>query len=175
MATSADTMTRADRQDRDRWIASGLPDAVVTIMFRDGTLPPPHASRWYDSSLTTDEITEVRRSGRPAPDLAFAASLDARGLPTDSAFIVNINVLGAYVAHETMPALGRALVFRFHVPGSEREVVVDGVVAWTNPQQEHPVHSLPPGFGVAFRSLTGEARSRIEQIVVDYVARQSGD
>ena len=80
-------MTHADRQDRQRWIASGLPDAVVTIMFRDGTLPPPHAARWYDSSLTTDEITEFRRSGRPAPDAAFAASLEARGLPTDTAFI----------------------------------------------------------------------------------------
>jgi Tfp pilus assembly protein PilZ len=93
----------------------------------------------------------------------------------DSAFIVNINVLGAYVAHEVMPALGRTLVFRFHVPGSEREVSVDGVVAWTNPQQEHPVHSLPPGFGVAFRSLSDDARARIEQIVFDYLARQSGD
>jgi Tfp pilus assembly protein PilZ len=81
----------------------------------------------------------------------------------------------AFVAHETMPALGRTLVFRFHVPGSEREVVVDGVVAWTNPQQEHPVHSLPPGFGVAFRALSDEARGRIEQIVFDYLARQSGD
>ena len=80
-------MTHADRQDRARWIASGLPDAVVTIMFRDGTLPPPHAARWYDSSLTTDEITEFRRSGRPAPDEAFAASLEARGLPTDAAFV----------------------------------------------------------------------------------------
>jgi hypothetical protein len=80
-------MTHADRQDRARWIASGLPDAVVTIMFRDGTLPPPHAARWYDSSLTTDEITEFRRSGRPAPDAAFAASLEARGLPTDVAFV----------------------------------------------------------------------------------------
>jgi hypothetical protein len=80
-------MTHADRQDRARWIASGLPDAVVTIMFRDGTLPPPHASRWYDSSLATDEIVEFRRSGRPAPDAAFAASLEARGLPTDVAFI----------------------------------------------------------------------------------------
>ena len=80
-------MTHADRQDRERWIASGLPDAVVTIMFRDGTLPPPHAARWYDSSLTTDEITEFRRSGRPAPDAAFAASLEASGLPTDTAFI----------------------------------------------------------------------------------------
>ena len=74
-------MNHADRQDRERWIASGLPDAVVTIMFRDGTLAPPHAARWYDSSLTTDEITEFRRSGRPAPDVAFAASLEARACP----------------------------------------------------------------------------------------------
>jgi hypothetical protein len=80
-------MTHADRHDRDRWIASGLPDAVVTIMLRDGTLPPPHAARWYDSSLTTEEIAEFRRAGRPAPDEAFAMSLEARGLPTDPAFI----------------------------------------------------------------------------------------
>jgi Tfp pilus assembly protein PilZ len=94
---------------------------------------------------------------------------------SDSSFIVNVNVLGAYVANEVMPALGRTLVFRFHVPGSEREVVADGVVAWTNPQQDHPVHSLPPGFGVAFRALSDDVRNRIEQIVFDYLARQSGD
>ncbi len=82
-------MTHADRHDRDRWISSGLPDAVVTIMFRDGTLPPPHASRWYDSSLTTEEITQFRRAGRPAPDEAVAASLDARGLPTDPTFVAS--------------------------------------------------------------------------------------
>jgi hypothetical protein len=101
--------------------------------------------------------------------------LDYPGGKTESVFIVNINLLGAYVAHDVMPPLGRALAFRFHVPGSEREVVVDGVVAWTNPQQEHPVHSLPPGFGVAFRSLSEDTRGRIEQIVFDYLARQSGD
>jgi len=61
------------------------------------------------------------------------------------------------------------------VPDNEREIAVDGVVAWTNPQQDHPVHSLPPGFGVAFRSLAEETRRRIEQIVLDYLARQSGD
>jgi len=94
---------------------------------------------------------------------------------TESAFIVNINVLGAYVAHDAMPPLGRALVFRFHVPGNELEIAVDGVVAWTNPQQEHPVHSLPPGFGVAFRSLAEDTRARIEQIVFEYLARQSGE
>ena len=49
---------------------------------------------------------------------------------------------------------------------------IDGVVAWTNPVQEHPVHSLPPGFGVAFRALSDESRERIEVVVFDYLARQ---
>ena len=80
-------MDRADRHDRERWIASGLPDAVVTIMFRDGTLPPPHAVRWYDSPLTTEDITEYRRAGRLAPDAAHAAALEALGLPSDTAFV----------------------------------------------------------------------------------------
>jgi hypothetical protein len=80
-------MTHADRHDRNRWMASGLPDAVITIMFRDGTLPPPHAARWYDSALTTEQIGEFRRTGRAAPDAAFAASLEACGLPTDPDFV----------------------------------------------------------------------------------------
>lgn len=119
---------------------------------------------------------EKRRSGG-AIRVPFVrrCHLDYPGQETQSAFIVNINVLGAYVAHDAMPPLGRALVFRFLVPGSEREVRVDGVVAWTNPEQEHPVHSLPPGFGVAFRGLSDEARGRIEQVVFDYLARQSSD
>ena len=101
--------------------------------------------------------------------------LDFGGGQVESGFIVNINLLGAYVAHERMPQLGRTLVFSFQVPGSERELAADGVVAWTNPQQEHPVHSLPPGFGVAFRNLSGDARARIEAIVADYLARQAAD
>ena len=92
-----------------------------------------------------------------------------------SAFVVNINVLGAYVALDTMPALGQAVAFRFQIPGSEREAVMDGVVAWTNPRQEHPVHSLPPGFGLAFRRLDPETRSHIEDIVFEYLKRQSAD
>jgi len=89
-----------------------------------------------------------------------------------SAFIVNINVLGAYIALDAMPALGREVVCRFQLPGREDNLEVVGVVAWTNPQQEHPVHSLPPGFGVAFRGLPDASRGRIEEIVFDYLARQ---
>lgn len=97
------------------------------------------------------------------------------GGPAQSAFVVNINVLGAYVALDTMPALGEPVGFRFQLPGSEREVVMEGVVAWTNPQQEHPVHSLPPGFGLAFRRLDADTRSRIEAIVFEYLKRQGAD
>jgi Tfp pilus assembly protein PilZ len=94
---------------------------------------------------------------------------------SESAFIVNINLLGAYVADDTLLPLGLRVVFRFHVPGSEREVVADGVVAWRNPRQQHPVHSLPAGFGVAFRGLNQDACERIEKIVLDYLARQAGE
>jgi hypothetical protein len=90
-----------------------------------------------------------------------------------SAFVVNVNVLGAYVALDSIPALGQPVGFRFQIPGNEREVVIDGVVAWTNPRQEHPVHSLPPGFGLAFRDLTAEAVGTVESIVADYLSRMS--
>jgi Tfp pilus assembly protein PilZ len=88
-----------------------------------------------------------------------------------TAFIVNINVLGSYVALDEMPPLGQQVTCRFQMPESEHEVVVAGVVAWTNPSQPHPVHSLPPGCGVGFRSLSEDNRARIESIVADYVAR----
>jgi hypothetical protein len=47
-------------------------------------------------------------------------------------------------------------------------------VAWTNPRQQHPVHSLPPGFGVSFRDLSEANRKRIEGVVQEYAARRSG-
>jgi Tfp pilus assembly protein PilZ len=125
--------------------------------------------------MATASKEEKRRAGG-AIRVPFVrrCQLDYGGGQRESAFIVNINVLGAYVASDVMPPLGRPVVFRFQVPGSEREVAVDGLVAWTNPQQEHPVHSLPAGFGVAFRGLSEDARQRIEQIVFDYLTRQAG-
>jgi Tfp pilus assembly protein PilZ len=98
--------------------------------------------------------------------------IELRGGSSESAFIVNINVLGAYVAHDVMPPLGEEIVCRFQVPGREGEVAIGGVVAWTNPVQEHPVHSLPPGFGIAFRALSDVSRERIEEVVFDYLERQ---
>ncbi len=89
----------------------------------------------------------------------------------ETALIVNINVLGAYVASERPARLGQAMGLRFGVPGRAPEVEVHGVVAWINQRQEHPVHSLPLGFGLRFATLDEQARRRIEAVVADYVRR----
>jgi hypothetical protein len=90
-----------------------------------------------------------------------------------TAFLVNINVLGAYIAFEEQPFMGEAVECRFAIPGNAIEIVAGGVVAWLNPQQSHPVHSLPPGFGVRFERLTDWDRERIAEKVRNYVARSS--
>jgi Tfp pilus assembly protein PilZ len=99
--------------------------------------------------------------------------LEFAGGRSDDTFIVNINTLGAYVATDVMPPLGWPVMLRFKVPGSEHELLIDGIVAWTNSHQEHPVHSLPPGFGLAFHELSPEAAGTIETIIADYLSRMS--
>jgi hypothetical protein len=90
---------------------------------------------------------------------------------SEAAFTVNINVLGAYLARDAMPRLGQAVTITFRAPDRELELVLQGGVTWINPRQQHPVHSLPPGFGVKFGPLRPQDRRCIETIVDDYVAR----
>ncbi len=97
--------------------------------------------------------------------------LELAGGAAESAFLVNINVFGAYLARDAMPALGDTVSIRFRVPANDRELALTGVVTWVNARQQHPVHSLPPGFGVKFAGLDPEARRCIEEVVDDYIAR----
>ncbi len=96
--------------------------------------------------------------------LAFDDGVEA------SAFIVNINALGVYVAHDEMPRLGQGVRLQFSVPDSDRELSLDGSVVWVNPLQQHPVHSLPPGFGVKFHGVSPEDTRSIERVITDYRA-----
>ena len=89
-----------------------------------------------------------------------------------SAFIVNINGLGVYIAHDEMPTMGQGVRVTFNVPDSELELALGGAVAWLNPKQQHLVHSLPPGFGVQFRGLSAEDTRVIERVITDYEGRE---
>jgi hypothetical protein len=106
-----------------------------------------------------------------------------------SALLVSINVNGAYVAQddlpggfarrggpatgpEPMPRVGETVRCRFQLPGRAVALEVSAVVHWLNPRQHHPVHSLPPGFLLAFEALEGADRAAIEQLVRDYHSSQ---
>jgi uncharacterized protein (TIGR02266 family) len=90
------------------------------------------------------------------------------------AFIANLSVLGAYVASDQPVRVNQLLRLRFTVPGNVLESELVGVVVWANPTQQHPVHSLPPGFGVCFLGLDDASRRRIEGVVEEWLASQHG-
>jgi hypothetical protein len=114
-------------------------------------------------------MPEERRSSAPVriPFVRRCTLTFAEGSAT-SAFLVNINVLGAYVELDATLPIGQPLRCAFRLPGTERELQIDAIVAWNNPQQQHPVHSLPPGFGISFRNLSAEARRDIVGLVAAY-------
>ena len=114
---------------------------------------------------------ERRSTGLLRVPFIVRCALQFDGAPLGHAFLVNINILGSYVARDDLPHLGEHVAVRFRIPETEREVELDGVVAWLNPRQQHPVHSLPPGFGVSFRELSDSNLSAIEGVVEEYIAR----
>jgi hypothetical protein len=149
---------------------------------------------------------ERRSSGLLRVPFIRRCSLSYDDGRTSSAFIVNINVLGAYVARddvplaapptqdvrrrgqapaaegeavvpapgEPMPELGQLVHCRFQLPEQACDVAVDGIVSWLNPRQQHPVHSLPPGFGIRFQGLSPDAYTAIQSLVEEYLARHPG-
>jgi Tfp pilus assembly protein PilZ len=106
-----------------------------------------------------------RAAGLLRVPLACACRLTLEGAAPTAAALVNINVLGAYLASDERPALGHGLQFSFRAPDGDGDVEIHGAVTWVNPPQQHPFHSLPPGFGVKFTTLADEDRQRVEAIV----------
>jgi hypothetical protein len=108
--------------------------------------------------------------------LAFADG--RRGQAT----IVNINTVGAYVGHEDLagaasleppPKVGDLVTCRFGLPDRADEAELQAIVTWVNARQPHPVHSLPPGFGLTFRKLSPRVLAAIEQVMADAASRST--
>ena len=120
------------------------------------------------------KANEKRRAGGAlrVPFVRRCASSTFGGAKS-TAFIVNINVLGAYVAIDDDAGPRRSpSAAASRCPRASTSAGRSGVVAWTNPSQPHPVHSLPPGFGVGFRNLSTDPRADRVRSSTDYVARQ---
>jgi hypothetical protein len=104
---------------------------------------------------------------------------DGRSVP---ALLVNINLTGAYVARDDLGggptvefdglvAVGRRLTCRVRLPHAAEDLAMGGVVSWVNARQAHPVHSLPPGFGLTFETVDARAAAAIERVMVEAASR----
>ena len=133
-----------------------------------------------------NEESGRRSSGLLRVPFVRRCALEFEDGRTQAGFVVNINVLGAYVTRDDvaarqgapgapgLPRLGEAVSCRFLVPGRQLEIHVQGAVSWVNVQQQHPVHSLPPGFGIKFQGLSLDAHTCIQDLVEEYLARHPG-
>ncbi|HWX25519.1 MAG TPA: PilZ domain-containing protein [Vicinamibacteria bacterium] len=117
------------------------------------------------------EGPERRSAGLLRVPFVQRCRLDLGDGQSRSPFLVNISVLGAYVAEDEQPSLGKRGVCVFRLPGNAFDVTVSVVVAWVNPRQQHPIHSLPPGYGLRFLELTEAQQARIQNFVREYAGR----
>jgi hypothetical protein len=86
-----------------------------------------------------------------------------------SGLICNLSALGAYIALEPIPPSGAVVMLSFRLPSNERPIRVESQVTWENPNQDNPIHGLPPGCGLRFLALGSDDRRRIDQLIDDYV------
>jgi hypothetical protein len=128
---------------------------------------------------------ERRQANPPRVPFVRRCWLGLPGGTAVSAFTVNISSVGAYLTRadfappqpgapppaDELPPVGAVVECRFTLPDSELEVVVKGTVTWLNSRQQHPVHSLPPGFGVRFDEIAPVARERIDALIRDHLER----
>lgn len=85
-----------------------------------------------------------------------------------SGMILDISIQGAYIHTDPLPNEGDSLTVSFRVPENDRLLNISGLVAWVNRYQAHPVHSLPPGFGMSFVDVSGQDKSLIAQTILGY-------
>ncbi len=78
-----------------------------------------------------------------------------------SEFARNINEGGLFVETETAHPVGTEVSLQFKIPGSDEPLQVVGRVAHTTSGGP----GEPPGIGIEFDDLDGQARQRINQLV----------
>ena len=84
------------------------------------------------------------------------------------AMLLDLSLRGVYVATDALPVVGEEVSVSFVVPGNARELALKGAVAWVQGEQTHPVHGLPPGFGLRFVKLDIEDVRLIARAIQAY-------
>jgi len=109
------------------------------------------------------------QTGRRRIPYVRRCSVQENGGSPLTGLICNLSALGAYVALEPIPPSGAMVTLSFKLPRSAKPVQVESQVTWENPNQDNPIHGLPPGCGLRFLGLSPEDRRRIDVLIDEYV------
>lgn len=85
-----------------------------------------------------------------------------------ASLLIDLSVAGVYVQTNAAIGEGDEVVIKFRVPGNDRLLEIATIVVYVNRDQKHPVHSLPPGAGLRFRSLSVEDSKLIVGAILAY-------
>ena len=117
---------------------------------------------WFASNVTLKSSSSsnhrlVNQSPPPTLRIPFVRRcvVATKQSQTDG-MVLDLSLRGVYVATHVLPEVGHELSVHFRVPTNERVLDLEGLVAWVQKEQTHPVHGLPPGFGLRFRKLAVE-------------------
>ncbi|MFQ5792997.1 MAG: PilZ domain-containing protein [Acidobacteriota bacterium] len=121
-------------------------------------------ARWAD-----EEAGPAGGNRPPSVRIPFVRSCGlGRGEEELPGLLLDLSLKGVYVKTDTLPGKGEILEVAFRVPGNDRQLRLSGLVVWVNREQSHPVHGLPPGFGLRFLALSPEDAVLIQSTIEAY-------
>jgi Tfp pilus assembly protein PilZ len=93
------------------------------------------------------------RSDRRIPSTRIpfpaACSVTLPNATTRDLTLVNLNMIGAYVAGTNAPTLGERVSLRFRLPDGESDMTLSAIVMWVK-TDDTGGPDAPPGFGLQF-------------------------
>ena len=81
-------------------------------------------------------------------------------------YIRNISRGGVFIETRSPLELGTSLKLKFRLPGSDRPITAEGVVAWLVDSDEAEQEKSPPGMGVKFGTLSETDLEMIDALVL---------
>lgn len=132
---------------------------------------PPPTTVGAEVSLLREVGRSIRRR-RQSPRVVVDFDIS---LGTEANFYAgvseNISQGGVFVVTHLLRRVGEGIVFRIHLPGSERSVHGVGVVRWVREYSERT--ATAPGMGVEFQKLGEGAHEALRDILLSRT--QPGD
>lgn len=111
---------------------------------------------------------DTRKHPRIPVNISVEYKLDSRWL---QAYSSTLGGNGMFIRTVNPPQKGVPITVKFTIPEIEKQVQVEGLVAWSNEYDMHSKKTSFPGMGVEFKNLDETIRSELLKYIEDQIAK----